>query len=131
VADDLEERGEEQAPRATAPMAARGRTIGVRRLVVLALVAAAAFVLALTRFGTPSGRDCSVPDGTDPSVRLQLEGPYRGGDGHPTYQLVVRRAGRVVRPAQVCLVALSGGWAVVVDGEPRAHVHLERVRRVS
>lgn len=120
-------RGGEARPDADAPaVPVPRRTIGVRRLVVLALVAAGAFAAATVSFADPSDRDCSATPRGDRRYALRLVGPYEGEHDHPTYRLVVTKRGRPLPSRHVCLSSFPGGVLVVVDESRRAHVHIER-----
>lgn len=118
--------GTEPAAEAAAGPVGRGTTIGIRRLVVIAVVAAAAFGLATVSFAEPSDRDCSITMRGDRRYEVELEGPYDGEHDHPTYRLVVTKRGEPLDPEDVCLTSFPGGVLVVVDESRRAHIHIER-----
>lgn len=104
----------------------RGTTIGIRRLVVIAVVAAVAFGLATVSFADPSDRDCTTTMRGDRRYAVELEGPYEGEHDHPTYRLTVTKRGKPLDPRHVCLTSFPGGVLVVVDESRRAHIHIER-----
>lgn len=80
---------------------------GIGRLVLVAGMAVASFVVALISFRQPPASECQMKSVADPAYEVQLEEPPEVNT--TTYHLVVTRDDRPVAGAVVCMRLDMGG----------------------
>ncbi len=84
---------------------------GVRRLLIVAVVAVVAFAAALFSFDEDARQGCAVETEPDPAYAVELQTtPSRR---EVVYRFAVTRAGEAVTEAQVCLSADMGGMSAM------------------
>lgn len=91
-----------------------GTTRGIRRVLVVAVIAVAAFAGAVVALGDDARRGCVVGAQVDPSYQVQLVGKVEAGTS--AHELAVTHDGRPVEGAKVCAsVSMVGMEAMGVS----------------
>jgi hypothetical protein len=95
--------------------------LGVKRLVLTAVVAALAFGAALVRYRDAPANDCLAETASNPAYRAQLAAPVKLDDAR--YRVLITRHGQPVTGARVCLnTFMTGMSAMGVIHRARAEV---------
>lgn len=82
---------------------------GIRRLMVVTVLALLGFAAALVRFGQAAEQGCIAEPRPHPDYEIALEAPIEFTK--TTYELTVLRNGQPVTGARVCLDAAMGGMS--------------------